>query len=583
MNEPSSPTEGPGQQWPQGIFRSQGIEHDQGSDTVRATPEDSRPLLYFSLYRCVLAAVLLLVVLWQVSPGDATHFNSSLFNWVVLSYLVLAGIALIGVVRRWARMDRQVVLQVVIDIIAISLLVQAAGGLGSGFALLLVITVAGGSILTHGRIAIWFAALASLALLTQQLWAFLHEFGAPPLYTHAGFLGISFFATSFLISAFARQLRASEALAARQEVYLASLAELNEHIIQRMQSGVLAVDQKRRVWMMNRSAQHLLGVAHWQSGRPIDSFSEALDAAHRRWVNGEESVSVPIEPSGDSLRVFASFAGMGEQGSEGTVVFLEDAAGITQRAQQLKLASLGRLSASIAHEIRNPLGSISHAAQLLDESDGLDSADHRLTDIINENAARMNEMVENILEMGRGRNAEPESLVLREWLLQFLATFEAHRAGASAHIRTHIEPADLQVRVDPSQLHQVVWNLCDNAFQHAGEPAMIHLNAGIGEHTERPYLDISDNGTGINGQDRDRVFEPFFTTRSQGSGLGLYIARELCEGNQASLTIESSRRPALDTGNSVTDDAANNGSQRKGCRFRITFQDPRRRRRREME
>jgi two-component system sensor histidine kinase PilS (NtrC family) len=517
-------------------------------------------LALFSLYRCALAALLLLAILWRVSPGSGPRFDPGLFTGVIVGYSIYAALALAAVSQRWARMDWQVVIQVFLDIIAITWLMHAAGGLGSGFALLLLITVAGGSILTQGRIGMLFAALASLAVLTQQIWVVMHEPLAVPQYTHAGLFGMAFFATSFIISASARRLRLTQALAARREVDLANLAELNEHIIQRMQSGVLALDEHRRIWLMNQSGQRLLGVSHWQIGDRIERIAAPLAQAHRRWANGDETGPVQIEPAGGALRVAVSFARIGEDGGEGTVIFLEDAAAINQRAQRLKLASLGRLAGSIAHEIRNPLSAISHAAQLVDESQALDDGDRRLTRIIHENAARMNAMVENILEMGRERNAVPEPIVLRDWVAEFLIEFCARRTGARAVIETRFDPPALTVRADRSQLHQIVWNLCDNALQHAGDPPRVWLSAGISEHNGRPYLDVTDNGAGMAAGERERVFEPFFTTRDQGTGLGLYIARELCTGNQASLTLEDD----LDAGLS-------------GCRFRITFQDPRRR------
>jgi two-component system sensor histidine kinase PilS (NtrC family) len=150
--------------------------------------------------------------------------------------------------------------------------------------------------------------------------------------------------------------------------------------------------------------------------------------------------------------------------------------------------------------------------------------------------------------------------VLSDWLAEFLIEFCARRTGAGAVIETEFDAPAMIVRADRSQLHQIVWNLCDNALQHAGDPPRVRISAGVSEHNGRPYLDVEDNGAGIAAEERERVFEPFFTTRDQGTGLGLYIARELCAGNQASLTLEENLDPGVD-----------------GCRFRITFQDPRRR------
>jgi len=515
-----------------------------------------RPLLYYCAYRTMLAVLLLVLVVWGFTPREQINYHPTLFRWLAAGYLAFAVLALLATARRLASIEVQAPAQVFVDIVVMALVTHASGGLPSGFGLLLVITVAAGSILMSGRIAVLFAALAAIAVLTQQAYVYLYSPAGEPQYTHAGLLGLSFFATNLVISASAQRLRRSEALAARREVDLAHLARLNEHIIQRMQSGILALDAHGHVQLMNGSAQQLLGLAGWRAGDHLDRLAPELASAWRAWLAQPDRPSQILGHAASGLRVVVSFAAIGAGGGEGTVVFMEDAAAVNQRAQQLKLASLGRLAASIAHEIRNPLGAISHAGQLLDESPNLDGGDRRLTRIIAENSRRMNLMVENVLELGRGRHADPEPTPLAQWLQRFLAEFDASRPGALECIECRVEPQTLQVRVDRSQLHQILWNLCDNALQHGGDPPRVRISAGIGEHTGRPYLDVEDDGAGIPAEETDRVFEPFFTTREQGTGLGLYIARELCEGNQANLSLEEAHA---------------------GCRFRITFQDPRRR------
>ena len=250
----------------------------------------------------------------------------------------------------------------------------------------------------------------------------------------------------------------------------------------------------------------------------------------------------------------ASFAGLGDESNAGVLVFLEDASAMRQRAQQLKLASLGRLAASVAHEIRNPLGAISHASQLLAES-SLDESEHRLTQIINENSERMNAIIENVLHLSRRKAAEPKTVELRPWLVDFVQSFGATGALSGVEVDVQVQPPQLDVVVDSSQLQQVVWNLCENSLKHAGVPPRLELRGGFNADAYRPYLDIIDNGNGIAPEVAEHLFEPFFTTRSEGTGLGLYIARELCEGNKASLNYI----PMAD-----------------GCCFRITFADPRR-------
>jgi two-component system sensor histidine kinase PilS (NtrC family) len=222
----------------------------------------------------------------------------------------------------------------------------------------------------------------------------------------------------------------------------------------------------------------------------------------------------------------------------------------------MKLASLGRLTASIAHEIRNPLGAISHATQLLNESSELGNDDQRLMTIIRDHTRRVNNVVENVLRLSRPGSNLPQLIGLQDWLGKFMDEF-IHSGNCSPdQVSISVNPADLNVYMDPSQLHQVVWNLCQNAVHHTGAdgmPVKIQLVGGHSDTSHTPYLDIIDNGPGIDPAMTDQIFEPFFTTKSSGTGLGLYIAREICESNQARLAYQA-------------------GAAGGSC-FRITFQD----------
>ncbi len=196
---------------------------------------------------------------------------------------------------------------------------------------------------------------------------------------------------------------------------------------------------------------------------------------------------------------------------------------------------------------------MSHAGQLLDESSNLDKDDRRLTRMILDNAERMNAIIEDVLQLSRGKPAEPESLGLATWLDGFVADFVTTNVGARDAITVNVDPKNLEVRFDPNQLRQVVWNLCENGLRHSNGDPSLELRAGLGEKTRRPYLEVQDHGEGIPMEMEEQIFEPFYTTRVDGTGLGLYLARELCEGNQASLNLMPGQ---------------------EGGRFRITFSHP---------
>jgi len=496
---------------------------------------DWRPLRYFNFYRLILSGLFVVLVLWGAAPLPVGQYDEVLFSNTAIGYFAFAVLAATANRYRYPGFNSQVVSQIFVDIIAITLLMHASGGITSGFGMLLVVAVAGGSVLTQGRIAILFAAMASIAVLTQQFYEWLKSPFPSSYYTQSGILGAVMFATAFLVYLSAGRIRASELLAAKRGVDLANLSQLNEHIIRRMQAGILVIDAEDRIRLVNESARRMLGLQSKASEKKIEQVVPKIAGYLKTWRRDSTRASYLFEREGGHMQLTCSFAGIGENAQDGVLAFLEDAAALTHQAQQLKLASLGRMAASIAHEIRNPLGAISHAGQLLSESSHLDGSDRRLTEMIRENSIRMNAIIENVLQLSRRKPAEPQILNLRSWLNEFTVNFVDGNQVQPDSIQVKVEPDDLRVRADPSQLYQVVWNLCENGLRHCiGEP-MIKIEAGIGNGPQRPFLDVRDNGEGISAEGLEQIFEPFYTTREDGSGLGLYIARELCEGNKATL------------------------------------------------
>lgn len=512
-----------------------------------------QPLHYFNTYRLLVAGLFLALEMWGDAPGPLGRTNSALFQAATVFYFLFG---LSSSVAGWLRRpdyDVQVLAQVYVDIFTISLFMHASGGVSSGFGMLLVVAIAGGSILSRGGVALLFAATAALAVLGQQYYGWATGLFSTASFAHVGMLAAAFFATAYLTYTSARRIRISEELAAEREVDLANLAQLNEHIIRRMQAGILAIDAQGHIRLMNRSAQRLLGVSRESGGKKMSDVLRGLAALMAEWREDMSHATHIFRPEGTETKVMVSFAAIGNQASDGVLVFLEDASGLAQRAQQLKLAGLGRLAASIAHEIRNPLGAISHAGQLINESRNLDKDDRRLTRMILDNAERMNAIIEDVLQLSRGKPAEPETVALASWLEGFVGDFVTTNVAAKDSICLNVEPADLEVRFDPNQLRQVVWNLCENGLRHGNGGPGLEINAGLGEKTRRPFLEVQDHGEGIPVEVEEQIFEPFFTTRADGTGLGLYLARELCEGNQASLILMRGQQ---------------------GGRFRITFSHP---------
>jgi two-component system sensor histidine kinase PilS (NtrC family) len=251
------------------------------------------------------------------------------------------------------------------------------------------------------------------------------------------------------------------------------------------------------------------------------------------------------------------FALLGPSRNGGVMIFLEDTSLISERVLQVKLAALGRLSASIAHEIRNPIGAMSHAGQLLAESSTITPDDQRLTDIIRVNARRVSQIVDSVLTLTRRGKTHPQRLDLEPWLEDFAHEFTQTLELFEGSVAVVGADRPLQAWMDPTHLHQVVWNLCENAVKYASVAAgaiSVELVYGLLEASGRVYLEVADRGPGIAPEHAEQIFEPFYTGRPGGTGLGLYISRELCERNGATLRYQP--RPG------------------GGSSFRLIFADP---------
>ena len=510
-----------------------------------------RPLWFFNWYRIIIAMLFFSLALLSKLPPNFTDFDVRQFGAVAAVFLVAASVSQIALVARWGHYRYQVYAAVVVDIIVFTFIIHASGGIAGGFGILLVISVAGACLLIRGRLPILFAALATIAVLVETTYGVRFLDYTLASFTATGLLGAALFGSAFLATLLAEQARRSEALAAERAVDIENLSRLNEYIVQRMRSGIFVLDEDGNIVHMNDSARVMVGLNMENQDNPLAEVSEPIGVAYRQWLIDKTNSKTPLESGEQGQSVIASFTGLNDGG---TLVFLEDAAEVQQRAQQLKLASLGRLTASIAHEIRNPLGAISHAGQLLSESPEINRQDKRLTEIIAENSSRMNRIIENVLSIGKRDSTVGESFALLPWLNEFIEELRDRKNFTGHEILLTNDHDDIMVQMDKSQLHQVLWNLCENALRYSERNPLLHLDCGILPATGRPYLDVGDSGTGMDDETAEQAFEPFFTGESKGTGLGLYLARELCESNQASLTL-------------IKNDAT-------GCCFRIYFAHP---------
>lgn len=521
------------------------------------TTDSQRPkiLRIYNIYRVVLGLFLTLLTSSALRDGLIDLNNPELYASTSWIYLITN--LLIALLVHQGRRDLHLFVLAVLDIFLLATLFYAAGGASSGLGNLLIIPVAAGNILLHGRIGLLLAALASLSLMYLTFFLSLAHPSISQTYLQVGVLGGIYFAVAMFVQRLSRRLRLSESLTQQHAASLASLEKLNQLIIQRMRTGILVINDANHVLLANEACAQMLGKPIIR-GITLKLLSPELYERQLQWQLNPSARTLPFHNHIGGTELTANFKRLPAEDTESILIFLEDNTLVAQQAQQMKLASLGRLTASIAHEIRNPLGALSHAAQLLTESEHIQPQDQRLTEIILQHSKRMNRVIETVLELSRRRQSEPQLLNLSQWLLQFKEDYRQYSSATDTLEYTFSSPG-IVARIDPDQLRQVLHNLCQNALRYSGpegSPRTIWLNLYEHKDTQLPILEVVDHGPGINEQHLNQVFEPFFTTATTGTGLGLYICRELCEANQARLEYQA--------------------LQPRGSCMRITFAHPKR-------
>lgn len=493
-----------------------------------------RELHFFTLYRVLEAALLCLTVFSPVGVllgGMPRH--PVLAMLVAIIYLLLA--CLLFFVRRRDEVRPMAMLGIGVDIAASLLAMHAMPSAASGIAMMLLFNVGAAALLLPLRVSLGVAALAGFGLVADYGWAILAGHGAGRPLAEVLMFSVSYLAIATLTSIVGRQMRASQALAEERGSQVANMAEVNELIIRRMRTGVLLVEGNGDIRLANEAAMLQLGNSG-EGRRTLATAAPELARRLHRWQHDGDGEPTPLQLTPDLPEVLPRFARL-LAGSDQVLVFLDDASLASRRAESLTLATLGRFSASLAHEIRNPLAAISYATQLLEESRDIPEADRRLLEIIYQQTHRMNGIVENVLGLARREAARPEHVDLVEFVRSFVAEYQESQPLDNDRLEAHLPRTPVAAMVDRRQLQQVVTVLVHNALVYGrlpGEPARIGVHARL-DDSGAPLLDVTDRGPGIPERVAAQLFRPFFTTSGHGTGLGLYIARELCQANQASL------------------------------------------------
>ncbi len=497
---------------------------------------------YFNFYRFCIACMLFVSSLLYPSPFSILTPESGSSHLAVTSFYLLATAVSLGWVQTYRqRFNRQLSLHVLVDVLVLTALIHIGGGLRSGLGTMLLVTLAGAGLVGQGRLVLFYAALATLAVLLEQSYRVLNLNFEMVDFFQAGLFCTGFFGVAVSARLLARKVIANEELARKRGIDLRNQTLISQRVIEEMQDGVLVLNRSGWVKQHNPRAEQLLGLGP-ASERSLASYSTELARGFSEWCEHPSDDPVTIRAPASGMQLRARFVST-ESSERDVLVFLEDMGRLQEQARQLKLAALGRLTANIAHEIRNPLSAINHAGELLQE-EALGLGNERLVRIVLDNTQRVERIVSDVLELGRRDRVHAALIELRQTLPVLVEEYVVKENLAPGVVLLDFS-GTATVFFDRSHLHQVMLNLLGNALRHSQQQKgslVVRVRDDVRPGWVR--IHVLDDGPGVDEAHREQIFDPFFTTHSRGTGLGLYIARELCEANGAQLVLQGAESGA---------------------------------------
>ena len=535
----------------------------------------------FMTARVAVATVLLLLLAYLYWSGQ-TGLEIALFLCAAYFVATLAVLLLAKPEKSAAQSDPQWLLTVGVDVLVFSSLLFIPLG-GVNFTPLFALPVLLAAVLGNMLLALGTAAAVTLAFLFEAWWMSVHSFGdAAPRYLQAAFTSVGLFLVAYLANLLAVRLARQEQLARSSAMVARVQIEVNQLVIDTLSDGVLVVDSNGIVRAANPAARALLGVPRLPSDSPNAPF---LLAAQRSWQplvalanatfssSATQMADVDLQQGGQGVRklnvrtrMAVTHGALGAVEDHLCVLFLEDLREMEARLRTEKLAAMGRMSAAVAHEIRNPLSAIAQANALLAED--LQSPVHaQLTHLVQQNTQRLSRIVDDILDVARAKSAQDMRSVLpnTEQFVIEICTDWMQQNACTDRLGLPVVGGQNAVFFEPDHLRRVLINLLDNAARYASKQAqsiqvtMRRLD-GVNYKAQTMRLSVWSDGAQLEQGVQDHLFEPFFSSESRSSGLGLYICRELCERHGATIGYKRSRR------------AMPNASECSGNEFELQFE-----------
>ena len=481
-------------------------------------------LFYYNIYRLGLTILLLALA----SPLIGTISLADNLYGLLVPTVGIAAISLVTFInlqRRWPPLVVQAHFLFLLDILFITMLTFSRQLLDSSTLILYVTTASATAVLFSQRVSLLYTLLCAFLIFYNDYVKFMEGSIVIREYYLTPLLVVGLFTVVAIVGRIAGRARSVQSVVAQQNRALEDLDRINQVILEQLDIGVMFLDNKLRIEQINRSARDQIGVFIDENKRIVGDLAEAMmDHIH---AGTKEGFNFRIQNREFAFTLLPL--------SNGQLVQIEDRTQIQKQIQQSKLASIGRMASAISHEIRNPLNAISHAAQLLRPTDNAVDEDTELIQIIRTHSHRIDEIIKSVLERSRPGKPQRKELKLQAWLKVFMDTFRETIDPDQADLTAGGE--DAAVLFDPTQLEQVITNLCQNSIKYAkpeGDRLKIHLQVGRAMDGTA-ILDVVDNGQGVDPEKEDQLFEPFHTSDSRSTGLGLFLVREFCRINGADI------------------------------------------------
>ena len=486
-------------------------------------------LRYYSVARLVIS--LLLLLLPFIAKTQGSLFDQDVYTTSAISYVILASLLLfLSFVEH--QFHIQAYTQPFTDILMLSLLAYAGQSDSAGYIILMALVAIFALLLVRNRLGMLYGIFVSIGLIF--IYRFREGTFDQTFYSEVSLQIAGILVVTLLGNILARRLTYYEEETAEQQRSIAHMHRLNSQIIEKMNRGIIVVDDLHRIRHINQTAWYGLGLPDTPIGKPLLAIADDLDYQLKR-AHSTSQEGLPFRATSTGPQLLPRFISLNANNM--TLILLDNYSDVMKKAQQLKLASLGQLTASIAHEIRNPLSAINQSIQMSLETVTDNPQDKELMSIIERQSKRINEIIDNIQKVSKRKPPERQVLLLDRFLPSFIKEYQ-QGLQEEAVITTEGVESGLKVAFDQSQLKQVLSNLFDNALKYSylnTNQYQLHLTAGRDPLSGDLFLDVIDEGAGISLEEKDKIFEPFYTTHHSGTGLGLYISKELCEANQARL------------------------------------------------